>query len=232
MVQAKTIANSILIFCLLLWSSSALAVPAATVTHLAGTLFAHTASGATKSLSIGSHIEAGDTVEAAKRTYARLKFTDGGEVTLKPGTRFLVEKYSYELRKPDDDAATFKLVKGGLRVFTGQIGKWGNRENYKMKSPTATIGIRGTVYDIQFCQENSNDDSCGTMPPGFYLAVTSGVVVITNSEGVQTTLEVKAGQYVYVKDSTSPPVVLPTRPDIPFNPPPSVGSGSSDGEGC
>ena len=153
--------------------------------------------------------------------------------TVKPNSQFKVEKYSYDKGNPKGDSAAFNLVKGGLRTITGQIGKRGNQDSYQMKTPTATIGIRGTIYDANFCQ----GDSCGKVPAGLYLAVTDGSVVITNSQGSQATLQVKAGQFVYVQSPTTPPVVLPTKPDIPFNPPPSVGAsaagktGGSQGSG-
>lgn len=216
----KTTAISLLVCGLLLLASVALAAPAATVTHLSGPLVVRTASGTVKTLAIGSKVEPGDTVETARRTYARLKFTDGSEVTLKPNTQFKVEQYTYDQAKPKEDAGSFNLIKGGLRTITGQIGKRGVQDSYRMKTPTATIGIRGTIYDATYC----TGDSCGPIPPGLYLAVTDGTVVITNSEGVQTTIPVVAGQYVYVASPTTPPVVLPSKPDIPFNPPPSVGS--------
>lgn len=219
----KNTAISLLISCLLLLATVALAAPAATVTHLSGPLVVRTAGGASKSLAIGSKIEAGDTVETARRTYARLKFSDGSEVTLKPDTQFKVEQYAFDHGKPKEDAGSFNLIKGGLRTITGQIGKRGNQDSYKMKTPTATIGIRGTIYDATYCIGSS----CGAIPPGLYLAVTDGQVVISNSEGTQTTLQVKAGQYVHVQSPTTPPVVLPSKPDIPFNPPPSVGSGAA-----
>jgi hypothetical protein len=198
-----------------------MAIPAATVTHLSGPLVARTARGVTKALSIGSKVEAGDTIVTARRTYARLKFSDGSQVTLKPDTQFKVEQYAYDQSKPKQDLGSFSLIKGGLQTITGQIGKRGNQNSYRMRTPTATIGIRGTIYDATYC----TGDSCGTIKPGLYLAVTDGQVVITNSEGVQTTLQVKAGQYVYVQNATTPPVVLSTKPDIPFDPPPSVGEG-------
>jgi hypothetical protein len=194
---------------LLFWASVALAMPAATVTHLSGPLVVRTAKGTSKSLSIGSKIEPGDTVETARRTYARLKFTDGSEVTLKPGTQFKVEQYAYDRAKPKDDAGSFSLIKGGLRTITGQVGKRGNQDSYRMRTPTATIGIRGTIYDAQYCQGTT----CGSLPEGLYLAVTDGTVVITNEDGVKTTVQVSKGQYVYVASPTSPPVVLPSKPD-------------------
>jgi hypothetical protein len=91
--QRKTTAISLLVCGLLLLASVALAAPAATVTHLSGPLVVRKANGTTKALAIRSTVEAGDTVETAKRTYARLKFTDGSEVTLKPNTQFKVEQY-------------------------------------------------------------------------------------------------------------------------------------------
>ena len=196
---------------------------AATVTHVSGPLAARKADGATRVISIGSKIDEGDTVLTEKRTYARLKFNDGSEVTLKPNSQFKIEKYNFDEAKPKDDDGSFNLIKGGLRTITGQIGKRGNQDSYKMKTLTATIGIRGTIYDAHFCQ----GDSCGSIKPGLYLSVSNGSVVVTNSGGSPTTLQVKAGQYVYVQSPVTPPVVLPTKPDIPFNPPPSVGASAA-----
>lgn len=218
----KITAISLAVSGLMLWTTILFASQAATVTHLSGPLADHKADGTIKAISVGSKIDEGDTVVTEKRTYARLKFNDGGEVTLKPNSQFKVEKYSYDQGKPKDDSASFRLIKGGLRTITGQIGKRGNQDSYQMNMPTATIGIRGTIYDAQYCQ----GDSCGDLKPGLYLAVIDGSVVITNNEGVQTTLQVNAGQYVYVQSSTTPPVVLSGKPDIPFNPPPSMGSGA------
>lgn len=222
--RKRTIATNLVLVGLMLLASVSFAAPVATITHLSGPLAAHKPSGVVKTLAIGSKVDEGDTVVTEKRTYARLKFTDGSEVTLKPNSQFRVEKYAYDAGRPKDDSGTFSLIKGGLRTITGQIGKRGNQDSYRMKTPTATIGIRGTIYDAHFCQGSG----CGaSIQPGLYLAVADGSVVVTNDAGVQTTLQVKAGQYVYVKDAATPPVVLPSRPNIPFNPPPSVGTAAS-----
>jgi hypothetical protein len=214
---------NIMLLTMLSTASVALAATAATITHLSGPLAVRKADGSSKALAIGSKVDEGDTVVTQKRTYARLKFTDGSEITLKPDTQFKVEVHQYDKANPQADAASYNLIKGGLRTITGQIGKRGDQDSYKMKTPTATIGIRGTIYDAQFCQ----GDSCGNLNPGLYLAVTDGSVVITNNEGVQTTVPVAAGQYVYVASPTAAPVVLPEKPDVPFNPPPSVGSSAA-----
>jgi len=74
-----------------------------------------------------------------------VKFIDNSEITLKPSTTFKVENFSYEAGKPENDVASFSLLKGGLREVTGLLGKR-NKEKFAMKTPSATIGIRGTTF--------------------------------------------------------------------------------------
>lgn len=52
--------------------------------------------------------------------------------------------------------AFFRLVKGGFRSVSGVIGKL-NREDYRVSTPVATIGIRGTVYSARLCEGPCED---------------------------------------------------------------------------
>lgn len=146
-------AISLLVTVVLLWATVAAAGQAATVTHVSGPLLARKADGATKVIAVGAKIDEGDTVVTERRTYARLKFDDGSEVTLKPNSQFKVEKFNYDQSKPNDDVASYTLIKGGLRTITGQIGKRGNRDSYQMKTPAATIGSSGTIYIAEYVPE-------------------------------------------------------------------------------
>ena len=67
-------------------------------------------------------VEQGDVVVTSYNAYVRLKFTDGGEVTLRPNTQLRIERYHYEPTKPQEDSLVFGLLKGGLRTITGLIG--------------------------------------------------------------------------------------------------------------
>src|SRR5476649_1542244 len=62
-----------------------------------------------------------------------------------------IDNYAYDAGKPDDDSASFNLVKGGLRSITGLLGKR-NKERFALKTPTATIGIRGTTFIVDFIE--------------------------------------------------------------------------------
>lgn len=213
---------------LLAWGAlqAAQAAPAGQVTNLSGPLFALGVDGARRVLSIGSQVDSGETLITEAKTYAQVRFIDKSVVTLKPDTHFKIDSFAFDDATPEKDRSVFSLVKGGLRALTGMIGKRGNQDAYRLSTATATIGIRGTIYDATYC----TGDSCGNIPPGLYLAVTDGQVVVTNSAGVQTTLPVLAGQYVYVQSPTTPPVVLPSKPDIPFNPPPSFQTSQQPGQ--
>lgn len=143
--QRKCTAIKGLLLAALLFAGSAWADVAGTVTHLSGPLVAKKPDGTVKVLAVKSEVESGDTLVSEKNTYAQVKFIDNSQITLRPGTTFRIEKFAYAADKPDADKATFDLVKGGLRSVSGALGKR-NKEKFELKTPSATIGIRGTTF--------------------------------------------------------------------------------------
>ncbi|HEX7642115.1 MAG TPA: FecR family protein [Burkholderiaceae bacterium] len=119
------------------------------VTDVSGPMVARRADGTIKALTAQSAIEQGDTLVTEEATYARIKFIDNGEITLRPNTQFKIENFSYEAAKPESDNAFFTLLKGGLRSITGLLGKR-NHDRFGLNTPTATIGIRGTVFIAEY----------------------------------------------------------------------------------
>ena len=136
---SRSIAISLLLLSLLLiFSSVSFAeTEVGRVTNLSGPLFAKKADGTTRVLSANSAVEQGDTLITEKRTYARIKFTDDGEMTLRPNTQFKVSQYTFDQAKPKEDNVVFNLVKGGIRSITGMIGKRGNQDSYKLETENA-----------------------------------------------------------------------------------------------
>lgn len=129
--------------------ASAYAGVAGTVTHLSGPLLAKKADGTKKVLAAKSTVDEGDTLISEKDTYARIKFIDNSEITLRPSSQLKIDSFSFEEDKPEKDSAKFDLVKGGLRAVTGTLGKR-NKERFGMNTPTATIGIRGTIFIAEY----------------------------------------------------------------------------------
>jgi hypothetical protein len=225
-IRAKTsrgIAISLLLLSLsLIFSSASFAgTGIGRVTHLSGPLFAKKADGTMRALSINSVVEQGDTLITEKKTYARIKFTDNGEINMRPGTQFKVSQYNFDQARPKEDRGIFNLIKGGIRSITGMIGKRGNQDSYKLMTDTAVAGIRGTTYECKICEGN-----CGSIPDGLYLFVLEGIVNVSNSAGSQ---DLSAGQYVYVPTATSVPQILPGNPGINFTLPAVLGDSQNEG---
>lgn len=125
------------------------------------------ARGETRALGAGDPIFEGQTISVGPNSYANLKFNDGGRVLLRPGTEFAVEQFRYTPppapaaasaaslapAQPAAGNAFFRLVRGGFRAVTGLIGK-GEQQAYRVTTPAATIGIRGTDYEVQTCSDD------------------------------------------------------------------------------
>jgi hypothetical protein len=197
---------------------------AGTIVHLSGPLMVRKADGAVKVLGLKSEVEQGDTLVAEKNTYALIRFIDNSEITLRPGTTFTIEAFAYDSARPETDNASFNLVKGGLRSVTGLLGKR-NREKFQMRTPAATIGIRGTTFVVQWIEPPAVGAPPPPLRPGLHLSVTDGAITVTNTGGA---LGFQAGQFGYVPSFKVPPVIVPENPGLQFVPPPAF-SGSTAG---
>ncbi|WP_226929516.1 FecR family protein [Janthinobacterium aquaticum] len=204
------------------WHAAA-AQLAGTVMQLSGPMMAKKADGKIKVLAIKSEVEEGDTLMTEKSTYALVKFIDNSEMTLKPGTTFVIEKFAYQAEQAAGDQASFNLVKGGLRSISGLLGKR-SKEKFSLKTPAATIGIRGTNFVAEMVPPpNAANTANGpdVRPGGLYTAVSEGGIEMVNPAGKAT---VDAGQFGFAPSFVRPPVKLPTDPGMQFTPSPSFNS--------
>lgn len=104
-------------------------------------------------LSVGEDVHPGDVLRTERDSSARLRFTDGTEVAVRPGTHIAIEGYSYEVAKPEADNFAIRLLKGGMRTVTGLLGKR-RPETFSVRAVTATVGIRGTDFIVRICEED------------------------------------------------------------------------------
>ncbi len=73
----------------------------------------------------------------------------------------------------------------------------------------------GGIKPLTLAQANAMN------PPGLYVHVLDGMVIVSNASGAQT---FAAGQFGYTASLNRPPVVLPANPGLQFTPPPSFSS--------
>lgn len=225
-IATKRALGALLFAALLVTGNAAWAAQVAgVVARLSGPLLAKKADGSIKVLGLKSEVESGDTLVSEKNTYAQIKFIDNSEITLRPGTTFKVEHFSFDEGKPEGDNASYSLMKGGLRSITGLMGKR-NKEKFSLKTPTATIGIRGTTFIAQYVPPPIAGAAPPALPPGLHLNVTDGAIVVTNHGGA---LGFQAGQFGYVPSVSQAPLIVPGNPNIQFVPPPAFDAGAGVG---
>lgn len=151
----------------------------------------------------GGSVYPGDVVETGARAHTVLAFRDESKLTLGATTQFKVEDFTYDAKNPQEGRFLVSLFKGTARALTGLIGK-AKPQNVSFKTPTATIGIRGTGLDIS-CTDSG---SCS-----FFNWL--GSIVVT-PEG-QTALQVlEAGQGLIVTPNGITPISnTPVPADLP-----------------
>ena len=204
--------------------------PIGQVTHLSGTLTAKRADGSTKLFSTKSEVQEGDTLSTEQETYARIKFADGAEVVLRPGTQLKVAAYAYDEAKPQSDSIVMNMLKGGLRAVTGLVGRR-NRDAVSFATTNATIGIRGTHFGALICQNDCGGVPTATGKPpenGLHLDVADGAIVVRNSAGTQ---QINSGQFGYVQSANTPPAIVPPQQGIQVTMPTSISQNNSSGRG-
>jgi len=106
------------------------------------------ANGESRELKQGGFVYVNDEILTSARSFAVLQFTDGAKVTVRPNSNLIIEAYLYAGN--DSDEATLSLVSGGLRIITGAMAKT-NPEKYKVRTPVALMGVRGTEFSIMLC---------------------------------------------------------------------------------
>jgi len=209
----------------LLWSFCAVALAvfagsaaadAGAIEQLSGTLSVTGADGKIRILSRKSVVRPGDTINTEHDSYAQIKFADGGRVTLKPNTTVRLDRFKFSQDKPKEDSFIYSLLRGGLRAVTGVLGQR-SKDAYELKTETATVGIRGTMFSVDDCTTDRTSLDCKRLTPAVYVGVTDGEVVVRNGQGE---LGVAAGQFGLIEREKRP-LFLSTDPGLNFTPPAS-----------
>ena len=199
--RRRTLATLVAAACGSVPAYAATSTNAGQVDYAFGDVTATDRDGHRRKMAKGAKIKVGDTIEThAGRAW--LRFRDGGYMSLQPGTEFRVDDYRFEGEEDGNEKSFFSLIKGGMRAITGLIGKT-NQRSYRVNTPVATIGIRGTEYLAQL--GDSLTVSCG-----------EGVCVVTNDAGE---VVLHAGQTVYFKDQNTRGERVTRRVVLAPNPP-------------
>ena len=179
------------------------------VEFVKGTVSIVDAKGQARMPQVNDKIFAGETILTGRDGELHARTDDHGYVAFRANTRMKIDSYLAEGDK--DDNVVMSLLYGSLRSITGWIGKH-NADKYAIRTPTATIGIRGTDHEPHVILPPGPGEGPPAAPPGTYEKVHSGATVIKN-EGGQTV--VNANHVAFAPhDGKAPPRALDRAPDI------------------
>lgn len=97
----------------------------------------------TRRLIVGSDISIGERVITGTTGQVQIEFDDRTKLVVGPSSSLLIEDY---LLREDGSAGKLALnaLSGTFRFVTGGAPK----DRYTIKTPTATIGVRGTAFEL------------------------------------------------------------------------------------
>ena len=117
-----------------------------------------------RSLGVGAAVYQRDRIETGRGSFTVIAFNDQTRVTLSPDSAFRIEEHEFKPQQPDENNSFLRFLQGGLRLVTGAIGRL-NPKAFRVGTPTATIGIRGTGFDL-VCQGACVDQNALLDPAG------------------------------------------------------------------
>ena len=99
--------------------------------------------GQTRSLSSGSSVYSREVVRTKASSQAELEFLDRTKLSVGPASEVRLDKFVYD---PDRGTGSVAInaTKGAARFVTGVQ----DSKNYEIKTPYATLGVRGTILEI------------------------------------------------------------------------------------
>jgi hypothetical protein len=148
----------------------------------------------------GTRIESGDTLVTGEDGRLRAVMDNGERIALHPDTKFAIDEFipPESENKPETGKSFYTFIRGGFDAVVKSLGRR-DTTSYRVKTPVATLGIRGTAYTMVWA------------PEGLYIKVTEGYVTLTNAAG---TLIVEAGQIAFVGLGGVPPVLVDSMPAL------------------
>ncbi len=118
-------------------------------------------------INVGESIVRDEIVKTTPDSAAKVVFTDNTNLSIGPNSVVKLDKFVFS-GDSSYQKATINLAKGALRFATGSSDK----HAYEIKSPVATIGVRGTIFEFSYtgsgrrekieekCEVQGSDKKC------------------------------------------------------------------------
>jgi hypothetical protein len=116
--------------------------------------------GQTQTLSTGSAVHSNELIRSGEDAVANLVFIDETKLSVGPRSEVRLDKFVYDPNKKTGTVVV-RATRGAYRFVTGVQ----DPRNYEIKTPYATLGVRGTILEVDlegvddaYAQAGADDD--------------------------------------------------------------------------
>lgn len=95
----------------------------------------------------GEAVRAGERIRTGKDGAASIVLKDGTVMVLGPNSTADLSQYQFDSTTQEGNLLV-DLLQGSMRMVTGLLAKV-NPERFKVKTPTAVVGVRGTDFIVE-----------------------------------------------------------------------------------
>jgi hypothetical protein len=148
-------------------------------------------------LRAGIDVVQNEAIETGASSACRVVFQDNTELSVGASSSVTLDRFVFD-PNPAKSAVAVSMAKGVARLSTGLLPK----EDYSVATPSATIGVRGTVLTITVSLRGTTTVSVG-----------SGSAFVT---GAGRTVTVPTGYSTLVVRGSPPTIPVPTPPAPPM----------------
>lgn len=99
--------------------------------------------GQDRPLAVGNPVFQNDRISTGANSVAQLMFTDQTTLSVGPRSQVTLDRYVFDPNQSAGDVAV-SFTTGAMRFITGSQAP----QNYQVRTPVASIGVRGTIVDL------------------------------------------------------------------------------------
>jgi hypothetical protein len=114
-------------------------------------------------------------IETQEESATEITFLDETIISLGPDSSIVLDEFVYD-PNPSNSSFVVTVTEGAMRFTSGVLPS----ESYKIHTPVATIGIRGTIIDLVVEHETQSD---GTVRTNVNLSVIEGEADLIDCRG-------------------------------------------------
>lgn len=101
----------------------------------------------------GVRVDVSDRIVTEANGHVHIRFDDDALVSVRPDSLLEIERYDYQAASPEQSSIKLNLVEGVTRAISGK-GAHAARERFRLNTPIAAIGVRGTDFVVSATGES------------------------------------------------------------------------------